>query len=116
MGAVVDEVVSERFDGAAAERAIARHERWLRSIHATADTNDAIAELRYRRLMAAPLHDPSRVWVIEAMRAGVASGDLDAAAVRRAFEDENPDDVARAQMSVVLDAVKGTDSDARAAA
>ena len=106
MGTVVDAVVEERFDGDAAERAWIRHERWLRSL----DRSGAVGELRFRRLQAAPLHDPSRAWVAEALRAGVASGDLDQDAVRRAFEDEQPDDLSRIQMSVVLDAVTGTDN------
>lgn len=105
MGAVVDDVVEDTRSAKDAERAYARHERFLRSIKATGGTNDLIAKLRYDRLANATLHDPSRAWVQEAVHAGVASGDIDANAVRRAFEDEAPTEHDRARLAVVLDAV-----------
>lgn len=108
MGAVVDDVlVSTRGRGDSGARAYERHERFLRSLKATADTDDAIARLRYERLHNAPLHDPARAWVAEATRAGVASGDLSADAVRRCFEETEPRVEDRQHLALVLDAVAG---------
>lgn len=106
MGAPIDEVLtSTKRSSSSADRAWERHERFLRSIKATPGTNPEIARLQLARLSSATMFDPSRAWVREAMLAGVASGDVDPAAVRRAFEDETVDERDAQHLAVVLDAV-----------
>lgn len=90
----------------AAARAAERHDRWLKQLRADA-TDPAVARLRYERLQNADIHDPSRAWIAEALAAGAASGDLNEAAVRRAFEDENPDTLARSAFAQVYEHVAG---------
>lgn len=106
MGAPIDEVVNAtKRSTSASDRAWERHERFLRSIRATPGSNPEIARLQLARLESATLFDPSRAWVREAMLAGVASGDVDPAAVRRAFEDETVEERDAQHLAVVLDAV-----------
>lgn len=94
----------------------ARHERWLRSLRATADTNDAIAKLRFDRLHDAAITDPARAWCAAALASGAASRDLNEHEVRRAFEMEEPDETSRASFAVAYAAVVGLrESDALAA-
>lgn len=90
----------------AAARAAERHDRWLAMLRADA-TDPAVAKLRFDRLMDAGITDPARAWVAEALAAGAASGDLNEAAVRAAFEDENPDALARAAFAQVYEHVAG---------
>ena len=106
MGTPIDEVVeATKRSPSAADRAWQRHERFLRSIKATPGTNPEIARLQLARLQSATILDPSRAWVREAMLADVASGDVDPAAVKRAFEDEDVDERDAQHLAVVLDAV-----------
>lgn len=106
MGAPIDEVVTAtKRSPSAADRAWERHERFLRSIKAIPGTNTEIARMQLARLQSATLLDPSRAWVREAMLAGVSHGDIDPAAVRRAFEDETVDARDATHLAVVLDAV-----------
>lgn len=106
MGTPIDEVVTAtKGSPSAADRAWERHERFLQSIKATPGTNPEIARLQLARLESATMFDPSRAWVREAMLAGVASGDVDPAAVRRAFEEEVVDERDAQHLAVVLDAV-----------
>lgn len=104
MGATVDAVLDETRTTREADRAWARHERFLRSIKATADTNPEIAQLRLDRLSGATLLSPERAWVREAMLANV-QGAADAESIARVFNDEVPNEVDRKHFAVVLDAV-----------
>lgn len=90
----------------AAARAAERHDRWLAMLRA--DTTDpAVAKLRFDRPHNADITDPARAWVAEALAAGAASGDLNETAVRAAFEDENPDVLARSAFAQVYEHVAG---------
>lgn len=104
-GAIVDEVIDTTRSMRDAERAYARHGRWLRSLKATADSNDAIAKLRFDRLHDAAITDPARAWVAAALADGAADRSLNEHEIRRAFEDEQPDATARASFAVAYAAV-----------
>lgn len=107
MGHVADDnFFDETRSTDAAARAAERHDRWLKQLRADA-TDPAVARLRYDRLMDADITDPARAWVAEALAAGAASGDLNESAVRAAFEDENPDTLARSAFAQVYEHVAG---------
>lgn len=99
----------------AAARAAERHDRWLAMLRADA-TDPAVAKLRFDRLHNAAITDPARAWVAEALAAGAASSDLNEAAVRAAFEDENPDVLARSAFAQVYEHVAGRAQEATVAA
>lgn len=90
------------------ERALAfeRHTAWLAMLHADG-SDPEIAKLRFDRLHErAGLGDPARAWLAEAYACGAANGDLNERAVRAAFEDAEPDDLARGAFAQVFESVR----------